>query len=312
MSRPGLLDDDHVRLFTWREIDRLFDVAGFAIEGTQIVPGEGYADWVEQGRPNELRVGQLQLSGLSREDIQHFLAYQYLVVARPISPPQRTGLPKKDRSSSQSPSADEHDPEDQNEIDAWISILRESLPESIESALIVAHDVTALGHAVKQASTARLTGISHSADTTRTHSTAIDQFLDGGIDALNQLTDADRFDLIVCDCLPAVRNPMNLLTGLGQQLTKNGSLAGDCLKPQTSRRDRRIAHWKLEPSLAAQSRCYGPEILYSSRDRETLCPHRLCNPEFADDSRPRLRRVESERPLRERANRTTDGHGISP
>ncbi|MBI1349395.1 glycosyltransferase [bacterium] len=77
----GLLDDDHLRLFTRREIEKLFFRAGYQGLQWQTVPGTGHAEWVVQGRPGTVQIGGLQISGLSSTAAEGFFAYQYLVVA---------------------------------------------------------------------------------------------------------------------------------------------------------------------------------------------------------------------------------------
>ena len=81
----GLLDEDHVRLFTRREIDKLFFRAGFRIVEWRIVPGEGYVDWNSAGRPGDIQIGGLQIRGLDTEQAEAFFAYQYLVRAEPVT-----------------------------------------------------------------------------------------------------------------------------------------------------------------------------------------------------------------------------------
>jgi len=80
----GLLDEDHVRFFTRREIEKLLFRAGFKVEQWRIVPGPGYREWVEQGQPGEVRLGGLQITGLSPQEAEEFFAYQYLIRAVPL------------------------------------------------------------------------------------------------------------------------------------------------------------------------------------------------------------------------------------
>lgn len=79
----GLLDSDHVRFFTRREIEKLLYRTGFQIRDFKAVAGPGHAEWVNQGRPGEITAGRLKISGLSREEAQEFHVYQYLVTAQP-------------------------------------------------------------------------------------------------------------------------------------------------------------------------------------------------------------------------------------
>src|SRR5262249_55774355 len=79
----GLLDRDHLRFFTRREIEKLFFRAGFALKSVAIVPGPGYAEWAERGNPGDVDVGRLHIRGLPPEEAEEFYAYQYLLTASP-------------------------------------------------------------------------------------------------------------------------------------------------------------------------------------------------------------------------------------
>ena len=78
-TSEGLLDRTHLRFFTRREIEKLFDRAGFAIAELRFAwaPGETQQDH----RPGEMRIGRLHIGGLSHADVNDFHAYQYLAVA---------------------------------------------------------------------------------------------------------------------------------------------------------------------------------------------------------------------------------------
>ncbi|HEY0982248.1 methyltransferase domain-containing protein, partial [Schlesneria sp.] len=78
----GLLDNDHVRFFTRREIEKLLFRSGFQITSFVPKPGSGHEEWVASGRPGRVSVGPLQIEGLSPQDAEEFFTYQYLVVAR--------------------------------------------------------------------------------------------------------------------------------------------------------------------------------------------------------------------------------------
>ncbi len=79
----GLLDHDHLRFFTRREIEKLFYRAGFRIECVRIVPGPGYQQWSEAGRPGSVNAGPLSISNLDPEQAEEFYVNQYLIDARP-------------------------------------------------------------------------------------------------------------------------------------------------------------------------------------------------------------------------------------
>jgi len=99
----GLLDRDHVRFFTRREIEKTLSESGFKIDRMQFVPGPGYDDWVGQGRPGTVRVGRLHVGGLSPEDAEEFFVYQFLVVASPVQNGSETGVVRDETSARRSP-----------------------------------------------------------------------------------------------------------------------------------------------------------------------------------------------------------------
>ena len=84
-QRPWHPGYEQVRLFTRREAEKLLYRAGYAIAEVRALPGEGYSEWVERGRPGEVRVGALHSSGLSQEDAEEFHTWGYLFRALPVA-----------------------------------------------------------------------------------------------------------------------------------------------------------------------------------------------------------------------------------
>ncbi len=82
----GLLDQTHLQFFTRRGIEDLFHLAGFHIRRWQVIPGPGYEEWNQRGRPGEVRAGRLHVGGLPVEEAEAFYVYQYLVIAEPARP----------------------------------------------------------------------------------------------------------------------------------------------------------------------------------------------------------------------------------
>ena len=87
----GLLDDDHVRFFTRREIEKLFFRAGYRIENLAVIPGPSHPAWAEQGRPLDLQIGPLTYRARDERDAEELFAYQYLIDAT-AAPPANDGL----------------------------------------------------------------------------------------------------------------------------------------------------------------------------------------------------------------------------
>ena len=81
----GLLDEDHVRFFTRREIEKLLFRAGFTIQQQRMVGDEAYRTWQQQGSPRQIQLGPFQLQAASSEEAAELFAYQYLTTAAPAS-----------------------------------------------------------------------------------------------------------------------------------------------------------------------------------------------------------------------------------
>jgi GT2 family glycosyltransferase/tetratricopeptide (TPR) repeat protein/2-polyprenyl-3-methyl-5-hydroxy-6-metoxy-1,4-benzoquinol methylase len=83
----GLLDRDHLRFFTRREVEKLLYRCGFSAPSMQALPGPGDRE-LRAGRPaGEVAVGGLRVAGLSPAEAEEFFAYQYLVTATPAPDP---------------------------------------------------------------------------------------------------------------------------------------------------------------------------------------------------------------------------------
>jgi O-antigen biosynthesis protein len=77
----GLLDRTHLRFFTRREIEKLFFRAGFAIDGTWSVTMRGDRH-TGAASPRSVKLGRLNVDGLTEQEAAEFHTYQYLVRAR--------------------------------------------------------------------------------------------------------------------------------------------------------------------------------------------------------------------------------------
>lgn len=83
----GLLDEDHVRFFTRREIEKTFFRAGYTVQRITTQPGPGHAEWVAQERPREVTIGGLSYRARDERDAEELFAYQYVVEAVPADQP---------------------------------------------------------------------------------------------------------------------------------------------------------------------------------------------------------------------------------
>lgn len=85
-ERAGLLDDDHVRCFTRRELEKLLYRAGFEVHARVAIPGPGYETWAQSENQGTVRIGNLSIAGLSQQDAEEFFIYQHLVRSQPHQP----------------------------------------------------------------------------------------------------------------------------------------------------------------------------------------------------------------------------------
>lgn len=83
----GLLDADHKQFFTRREIEKLLFRTGFEVSELRMVPGEGFREWNDAGRPCEVKIGSLLVQTATPEDAFEFFVYQYLVRCQKKSTP---------------------------------------------------------------------------------------------------------------------------------------------------------------------------------------------------------------------------------
>ena len=74
----GLLDEDHVRFFTRREIEKMLSRTGFDFQEMRMIPGPGAEEWVKRGRPAQVTLGDIQVDLPSLDQASEFMAYQYL------------------------------------------------------------------------------------------------------------------------------------------------------------------------------------------------------------------------------------------
>jgi hypothetical protein len=76
----GLLDRDHVRFFTWNEIERLLASCGLECGEVRSNLDPRCPD-VPDGRTIDLRLGRITLHDLKPDDLREFFTFQYLVRA---------------------------------------------------------------------------------------------------------------------------------------------------------------------------------------------------------------------------------------
>lgn len=77
-QEEGLLDHDHVRFFTWREILKLLASCGLACDEVRWNLDRRCPD-VPDGREIDLTLGRITIHGLAPEELREFFVFQFLL-----------------------------------------------------------------------------------------------------------------------------------------------------------------------------------------------------------------------------------------
>jgi spore maturation protein CgeB/Tfp pilus assembly protein PilF/ubiquinone/menaquinone biosynthesis C-methylase UbiE len=77
----GILDRTHLRFFTYTEIERMFDAAGYEIVGHGATINRQFEN-VGLGPDGTFSFGRVTLRGLSADELRDLLTYQHLITAR--------------------------------------------------------------------------------------------------------------------------------------------------------------------------------------------------------------------------------------
>lgn len=88
----GLLDNDHVRFFTRREIEKLLFRTGFNVNQIQAVWGPGDQGLINSQAPKQVNISGLQISAKNESDANEYYTYQYLLSACPGEQHQEQAL----------------------------------------------------------------------------------------------------------------------------------------------------------------------------------------------------------------------------
>ncbi|PIR01012.1 MAG: hypothetical protein COV66_04085 [Nitrospinae bacterium CG11_big_fil_rev_8_21_14_0_20_45_15] len=79
-QKEGILDETHLRFFTFKEIKKLFETAGFEIDQTDETLDPQYASYNQPG-VDTIKMGRVTISDLSPEEMRQFFVFQYKVSA---------------------------------------------------------------------------------------------------------------------------------------------------------------------------------------------------------------------------------------
>ena len=83
-EKEGILDETHLRFFTYKEIVKLFKEAGYSIQVVEEVLDPQYENF-SSSNSTTLNFGRTQIKDLTPEEIKKFFVFQYKVVATPIN-----------------------------------------------------------------------------------------------------------------------------------------------------------------------------------------------------------------------------------
>ncbi len=82
-EKEGILDETHLRFFTYKEIEKLFSQAGYSVLRVEEVLDPQYEKFSEQNATS-LNFGRTQIKNLTPEEIKRFFVFQYLVIANTL------------------------------------------------------------------------------------------------------------------------------------------------------------------------------------------------------------------------------------
>jgi spore maturation protein CgeB/cyclopropane fatty-acyl-phospholipid synthase-like methyltransferase/Tfp pilus assembly protein PilF len=81
-EKEGILDETHLRFFTYKEIQKLFAKAGYFIQGVEEILDPQYEKY-SLNNITALNFGRTQIKDLTPEEIKRFFVFQYQIIASP-------------------------------------------------------------------------------------------------------------------------------------------------------------------------------------------------------------------------------------
>jgi spore maturation protein CgeB/Tfp pilus assembly protein PilF/ubiquinone/menaquinone biosynthesis C-methylase UbiE len=79
-QKEGILDETHLRFFTFKEIEKLVKEAGLFIQKIEETLDPQYENFLNENHTT-LKFGRLSIDGLTPEEIRRFFVYQYKIIA---------------------------------------------------------------------------------------------------------------------------------------------------------------------------------------------------------------------------------------
>jgi glycosyltransferase involved in cell wall biosynthesis/tetratricopeptide (TPR) repeat protein/precorrin-6B methylase 2 len=80
-QKEGILDETHLRFFTFKEMEKFFAEAGFEINQVDETLDPGFKD-LNPTYPASLNIGRVTINDLSEEEFRRFFVFQYKIAAR--------------------------------------------------------------------------------------------------------------------------------------------------------------------------------------------------------------------------------------
>jgi glycosyltransferase involved in cell wall biosynthesis/tetratricopeptide (TPR) repeat protein/2-polyprenyl-3-methyl-5-hydroxy-6-metoxy-1,4-benzoquinol methylase len=80
-QKEGILDETHLRFFTFKEIEKLFARAGFEIGQVEETLDPQFKE-LKQGSRTALSIGRMTIKDLTPEEVRRFFVFQYKISAR--------------------------------------------------------------------------------------------------------------------------------------------------------------------------------------------------------------------------------------
>lgn len=82
-QKEGILDETHLRFFTFKEIEKLVQDAGLRIERVEETLDPQYKNF-QGDNHTALQLGRLSINGLAPDEIRRFFVFQYKIIARKV------------------------------------------------------------------------------------------------------------------------------------------------------------------------------------------------------------------------------------
>jgi tetratricopeptide (TPR) repeat protein len=83
-EKEGILDETHLRFFTFKEIEKMFSQAGYSIQKVEEILDPQY-EKISLNKTTAINFGRTQIKDLLPEEIKRFFVFQYQVIAEPIN-----------------------------------------------------------------------------------------------------------------------------------------------------------------------------------------------------------------------------------